>query len=322
MRTRCPHCDTVFRITPEQLRARAGKVRCGRCRGVFNALETLIAEPLRPATTEARKPEAPAGQSPASELVTEPRAETATPPATMPAPEPEPETVSQALPGRPAVPEPEVASPEPVTGQEAASEPGPDETPEETTQAAREAGLVAAREITEAPGYNRWAAAPLAGLSAESRHRTPWPFTLAAALFSLSLAAQLGYHFRTEIIQRLPGAEAVFGALGIDTPLPRQPDLVSIETSDLQSDNTRGLLVLQATLRNRAPYPQAWPALELTLTDAQDAVLARRVMHAPDYLPATADPALFAANGEIAIRLWIEARNLPAAGYRLYVFYP
>ena len=41
MLTRCPTCGTAFRVTPEQLKARAGKVRCGHCNGVFNALETL-----------------------------------------------------------------------------------------------------------------------------------------------------------------------------------------------------------------------------------------------------------------------------------------
>ncbi|MCX7896828.1 MAG: zinc-ribbon domain-containing protein [Rhodocyclaceae bacterium] len=46
MRTRCPHCQTVFRITAEQLRARAGRVRCGRCRQVFDALANLSDAPF------------------------------------------------------------------------------------------------------------------------------------------------------------------------------------------------------------------------------------------------------------------------------------
>ncbi|WP_200385516.1 zinc-ribbon domain-containing protein, partial [Rhodocyclus tenuis] len=44
MKTRCPACATTFRVTPEQLKARAGKVRCGQCDSVFNALDTLIDE--------------------------------------------------------------------------------------------------------------------------------------------------------------------------------------------------------------------------------------------------------------------------------------
>ena len=42
--TRCPQpeCQTTFRVTPEQLKARGGKVRCGQCQHVFNALEHLL----------------------------------------------------------------------------------------------------------------------------------------------------------------------------------------------------------------------------------------------------------------------------------------
>ena len=42
MRNRCPECGTVFRVTSEQLRLKAGKVRCGQCRTVFNAFDQLL----------------------------------------------------------------------------------------------------------------------------------------------------------------------------------------------------------------------------------------------------------------------------------------
>lgn len=35
--TRCPHCDTRFRVTDEQLTVANGKVRCGHCMEVFDA---------------------------------------------------------------------------------------------------------------------------------------------------------------------------------------------------------------------------------------------------------------------------------------------
>jgi predicted Zn finger-like uncharacterized protein len=41
MFTRCPHCDTVFRVTPQQLQVSSGQVRCGRCEKVFDAFSTL-----------------------------------------------------------------------------------------------------------------------------------------------------------------------------------------------------------------------------------------------------------------------------------------
>ncbi|MET0066747.1 MAG: DUF3426 domain-containing protein [Candidatus Thiodiazotropha sp.] len=41
MLTQCPHCLTMFRITPEQLKAAEGRVRCCQCNQVFNALQRL-----------------------------------------------------------------------------------------------------------------------------------------------------------------------------------------------------------------------------------------------------------------------------------------
>jgi predicted Zn finger-like uncharacterized protein len=42
VKTCCPSCQTIFRVTSEQIRARAGKVRCGQCRTVFNAIDSLL----------------------------------------------------------------------------------------------------------------------------------------------------------------------------------------------------------------------------------------------------------------------------------------
>jgi predicted Zn finger-like uncharacterized protein len=41
--TRCPGCDTIFRVTAEQLALREGQVRCGHCRAVFDANDHVIA---------------------------------------------------------------------------------------------------------------------------------------------------------------------------------------------------------------------------------------------------------------------------------------
>jgi predicted Zn finger-like uncharacterized protein len=54
--TRCPTCETAFRVTPEQLEIANGMVRCGKCIGVFNALEhqvvTTTEQPTEVACTE------------------------------------------------------------------------------------------------------------------------------------------------------------------------------------------------------------------------------------------------------------------------------
>ena len=47
MYTRCPQCQTVFRITVTQLKARDGMVRCGRCQNVFRADQQLVERPAK-----------------------------------------------------------------------------------------------------------------------------------------------------------------------------------------------------------------------------------------------------------------------------------
>src|SRR5258706_2880152 len=39
--TTCGHCGARFRVTPQQLNARQGQVRCGRCHGIFSGFESL-----------------------------------------------------------------------------------------------------------------------------------------------------------------------------------------------------------------------------------------------------------------------------------------
>ncbi len=43
--TTCGHCGARFRVTPQQLNAKQGQVRCGNCRQVFNGFEALERHP-------------------------------------------------------------------------------------------------------------------------------------------------------------------------------------------------------------------------------------------------------------------------------------
>ena len=74
----------------------------------------------------------------------------------------------------------EIAPFESSTAPEAGElEPAPLEAPEETAQAARDAGLVAARELSESPAFDRWKAGALSGdgaggFDSEDRRRVSW----------------------------------------------------------------------------------------------------------------------------------------------------
>ncbi len=74
--TRCPHCNTIFKVVQDQLKVSEGWVRCGRCTEVFNALEGLF-DMEREAPPQRVMPPAPAASariSPPAFQATEPSA--------------------------------------------------------------------------------------------------------------------------------------------------------------------------------------------------------------------------------------------------------
>ncbi|MDW8468218.1 MAG: DUF3426 domain-containing protein [Burkholderiales bacterium] len=268
--TRCPECGTAFRVRPAQLAACGGKVRCGRCRAVFDGVAGLLDEP---ASAQPQPPEA-TGQL-----------------ALFEPPEP-----------GPARPQPHVAQPQ------ATSEPP--------------------QTLASAPASAEPAAAFLAPRAPTAPRRLAWGIAAAVALLALALQATI--HYRTEIAVLAPKARSALSALcerlGCELRLPERPELMAIESSDLRADAQRdGAIVLDAVLRNRAPFVQAYPALELTLTDERDQPVVRRVLLPADYLGADAGARLaqgIAPGGEAALRVAFDASRVRAVGYRLYLFYP
>ena len=271
--TRCPDCDTTFRVQPAQLSARGGRVRCGKCGRVFDGLTQIVEEENAPPSV------GPSPQLPLfdpSRLGAEVRAPAA--------------GAGDAGAGRT-----HAAAPRP----RAASTPKPDE------------------------------AAFLAGTRTRSRYLLLW--SLLAVLALLALAAQAVLHFRTELIllapQVRPHFEIVCDMLDCEVHLPRQLDLIGIESSELRFDKEReGIIRVTALIRNRAPFAQEFPALELTLTDERDRPAVRRVLLPVDYLGAKnaqlRQGAGIAAGAEEMISIEIDVQKLRAAGFRLYLFYP
>jgi hypothetical protein len=149
----------------------------------------------------------------------------------------------------------------------------------------------------------------------------------------IGLLLQAVYYYRIELAVLRPDLRPLLQTackpLHCDVPRPRSIDTLGIDTSDLRPDPQQpGHLTLTATLRSKAVYAQEWPMLELTLTDVADRNLAVKHFAASDYLPKDKDndgkriAAGFPANGEIAVVLPLDVGDLPAAGYRLYIFYP
>ena len=148
--------------------------------------------------------------------------------------------------------------------------------------------------------------------------------SLAGAMAAIALLGfQVAYFYRNEAVARFPETKPWLQKMCVQLSCrfdaPRDAQAISIESHDLQADPAnKNLLALIALLRNRAGFAQDAPHLELTLTDAQDAPIARRVLTPRDYFAA----APIGAGAELQIRLSIDAGQARASGYRLYAFYP
>ncbi len=288
MITRCPACQTAFRVTDAQLAARNGRVRCGACANIFDAAAYLVAN----AAFAKSEPAASLAAAPVSDPGYEPFVPDLPDRATTPTPGPE---------ASPAEAEPLIAR--------AAADTAPAVfAASPRTRPAKEASF----------DFGPGAPAP--------RRRGAW--IAASLLLVLALAAQGLFHFRNDIALLVPEAKPLLKdactMIGCGISLPRRSELMSIEASDLQADAANpNVVVLTTTLRNRAAFAQAYPALELTLTDSQDLPLARRVLQAGDYLDAPPDnDGGVAAGAERAIKLTLQLTDIKATGYRLYLFYP
>ena len=306
MITHCPSCHTHFRVHAEQLAARGGQVRCGKCSRVFDALEHLIEEAGPARERSAAQDEYALTHAVAADA--------------EPAPQPGP---AEAADVDADVHEPAAAASidveaEPILATSSMFEPV---IPEPAS------AQPASAEAWTASGANSFDFGPIAA-AGPAKHARRWPWLLGAVLLLVVLLAQAAYYYRSAVIvlfpETKPYAAALCAKLGCDLPLPRRIELMSIEASDLQADTTNpNIMVLSATLKNRAIFDQQLPLLELTLTDAQDQPVVRRVLAPQDYIGKAANmQAGFAANTEIAIKVFFEGSQVKATGYRLYLFYP
>ena len=287
--TRCPACKTIFRVTSAQLAMREGQVRCGHCRTVFDGVAALLSlAPARRAEREDPEFDEAALGPPTVTLRSEHALEAAT------------------------------AEDEERYGRE---EPSVESALAETEPStSSEAGAAYAARFS-------WQ-------EKRARRRIPsWLYAASVPLLVLALVGQALFHFRDAIAAHWPTTKPALirfcAAAGCQVRPLQEINGLSIEASDLQADPAhKGLLILSATIRNRAPYPLAYPYLELTLSDVQkqtqqDVVVVRRAFSPQEYVSGAADlDNGLRGNSELNIKLFIDASATIQAGYQVYLFYP
>lgn len=184
---------------------------------------------------------------------------------------------------------------------------------------------------TELPMQPEQADEPLPEFLAEPAPPRRGLWWMLVVLAVLVLLVQAAHYYRAEIAAGLPAArgplEEACRILDCEMRLPRQVKLLSIDSYEVRPDPRReGVIVLSAVIRNRAPFPQEYPALQLTLTDEANRDLVSRSILPHEYLEAGRARELIAggidAGGEAVLTVHLDASRARATGYELVLFYP
>lgn len=170
------------------------------------------------------------------------------------------------------------------------------------------------------------------GFVRQARRQAFWRSPLMRAMLSLLLvlllallAAQWAVYDRDRLAARHPALEPLLVQLcvplGCRIAPPRQIDAVVIDSTTLVR-RLGNFYAFDVVLKNTATMAVAMPALELSLTDTQDRVIARRVF-LPRELPGAPEQLAPQSSLPLSLRLSVaDAGAVPMAGYRALVFYP
>jgi predicted Zn finger-like uncharacterized protein/SLAP domain-containing protein len=307
--TTCPHCKTSFRVVADQLKLRKGLVRCGRCQQVFSGVDALSY--LDEAETVAPVPAPIAPEPQSAPTASEPvaaEAETA-------AAEPETVVAEQA---------PVVAEPEPLSAapESVSAAPQPVSAALEPVSAAPEHPAPAPEQVPD------WAMPETSAAASDSRSsvRSGKRVALLAGLAGVCLLGQALIGWRHELAYRapvvIPLVTQAIAPLGLDLHPPLDAASLSIESIEVASTEDPGTLALEAVIRNRSGRPVAFPAIELTLRDAQSVMLTRKVIPAEIYAPVLERQAGIPARSEWPVQVALKHDGLAVAGYAAVLFHP
>jgi len=347
--TRCTSCGTVFRVVQDQLKVSEGWVRCGRCDAVFNALEGLF-DLGRDAPPDWDGPSALAAEKgPADEPVDiDVDVDLAPPSSAVPPPVAlapvEDKGHSSSFP-----------STAPAAFQDLLADPidahlfrkrGPvsdakvDERDKLEFSDARFDSDLFAESATVDEVDPHAPPSGAADLPLESAHGQPdflrraerkarWSsaparLTLASAslIGVIVLLLQVGQHFRDTVAARWPVVRPILAAwckaAACTLEAPRRIDEVMVDSTALTRAIGLDAFVLSVTLKSRSALPLAMPSVDLSLTDGNGRLVARRALAPRDFGAA----GIIQPGSEAALQLMLNAGSARVTGYTVEIFYP
>jgi len=317
--TRCPDCETTFRVTDEALKKANGQVRCGRCASVFNAYAELQDSAAKSFEPTPSSPAAPR----ASEPVAAPRAAepVATPPVvTTPARAPTAPSVAATPPTE--VGEPSVGD---VVGQVATAE------AKQSTRDDADLDLITAKQVDEVlatpittPPRSEPRSWTAFGMEPATKAPSRW-WGVAAALTLVALGAQVVHHFRAEVAAHStfgPWIQRAYAFVGVE--LAPHWDVRQYQILDwvaTAEPNARGLgsLKIAARIKNNGPMRQPYPAVQLRLKDRWEKAVSSRLFMPAEYLPRDAARGLMSPGETTRAEIEVVDPGPDAYGFELDV---
>lgn len=277
--TCCPACQTMFKVSGEDLRVSDGWVRCGKCNGVFDASAHLQAIPA----VQEESVAAPTGWEPEAELP-----QSAAPTAVMPSVPlpPKPASIQSAT--FPVAERPSLFRAA-TTGDQMAYGASPNSA--EADVGAMEADAPAANRVECSPATLRredrsarpsFTDGPISFSDKAAPARSLWRFVFWLLALTVLAAVLLGWarHERQALVQRnpalLPAMDGLCRLSACEVQAPRLLNGVVIEDASMQELSTSEYKIT-LVLKNAGPGPIEPPSLKVTLTGLQGEVLASHI---------------------------------------------
>lgn len=166
--------------------------------------------------------------------------------------------------------------------------------------------------LAEADKRERW-----------DRPAARWAFGVLALGLTAMLVAQVAWQWRERLAMAWPVTQAPLSALcrlvGCELGAPREINAVVVDNTALARPPGTSGYRLTVQLHNRAHHPVAVPSIELALTDAQGALVARRILQPQDF--DYREPAL-PAQADLQWTLEFTLGEGSLVGYTVAAFYP